>query len=699
MRPFLTLSVGLLALTVTVPAMAQRGLSRASEMGPAQAPAFWIHDDGSVEVNDATGRLIFDDIDAYVASDWFRDNGRRCGLPPEGERVVGEPLDPNEGGVAGGSANDCTCNRTNPSGVYEPDGGVVYRIPVVVHVIQNSSGSQGFISESCVQSQIDILNEDFNALPGSNGAPGNDGRIEFFLATEDPQGNPTNGITYSQNTTWFNDGGNYYNSLAWNTREYLNIYTNSASGALGYVPALGCANIDGQALDRVVILYSTFGSCATASPYTLGRTATHEVGHYLGLEHTFSGGCASASNCYNNGDLICDTNPESQPNYNGCTQTSCGTPDPARNYMDYSNDSCMNNFTPEQNKRMRCILEHYRVQLPCDDCGVAPENDECGNALPATLGSNEGTTTGASTSGVNAALSCSTTGGQAVENDVWYTWTSPGNGFLTMGTCGAAFDSRIVLWNGGSCPSTGSPLVACSDNDCGDDAVFTTLVLEGQQYVVQVGSPNGGSGAFVLDIQFDEITNPPANDDCADRIVIGDGTTEFTNVDATDSGFNDPLGCSSTTGGQVFADVWFEWTAPCTGFADFSTCGSDFESRFSVFTAGCPSGPSNVLVCSDSGCGDDASAQTLVLEGQTLIIRVGSPTEGSEGDGVLEIVCTPIGGDPCPEDVNGDGGVDAADLGLLIGAWGTSNAAADINDDGSVDAADLGLLIGRWGPC
>ena len=92
-------------------------------------------------------------------------------------------------------------------------------------------------------------------------------------------------------------------------------------------------------------------------------------------------------------------------------------------------------------------------------------------------------------------------------------------------------------------------------------------------------------------------------------------------------------------------------------------------------------------------------AQTLVLAGQTLIIRVGSPTEGSEGEGVLEIVCTPIGGDPCPEDINGDDVVDAADLGLLVGAWATSDAAADVNDDGIVDAADLGLVIGRWGPC
>ena len=691
------LGIGVLAISCLASAQGRPSLS--TFQGPQQAPAFWIHDDGTVEVNDRSGQLFFASIDDYVGSDWFRDNGRRCGLPPVDERPIGEPIDPFEGGVAGGSSNDCSCSRTNPSAIYEPVNGPVYRIPVVVHVIQNSAGTQGFISEACVQDQILTLNEDFNALSGSPGAPGNDARIEFFLATEDPQGNPTNGITYSQNSTWFNDGGAYYNSLAWNTREYLNIYTNSASGALGYVPALGCSNIDGQAQDRVVILYSAFGNCATSSPYTGGRTATHEIGHYLGLEHTFSGGCASASNCYQNGDLICDTNPEAQPNYTGCTQTSCGTPDPARNYMDYSQDSCMNNFTPEQNARMRCILDHYRVQLPCDDCGVAPENDECSGALALVEGPNEFTSVGATTSGVDAPLSCSTTSGPDVLNDVWFTWTAPGNGFLALGTCSSPFDTRIVVHNGGSCPTNGSSVLACSDNDCGDDAVLSTLVFEGQQLVVQVGSPDDQSGTFTLDLQFDEITNPPANDDCGNAIAVEVGTTEFTTVDATGSGFDDPLSCSTSTGGQVFADVWFSWTAPCTGFATIGTCGSSFDSRFSVYVGGCPSGPTNALLCGDSGCGDDSSGQSLVVEGQQLLIRVGSPFEGQEGDGVLTIDCVPIGGDPCPEDLNDDGSVDSADLGLAIAAWGTDDAAADLNDDGVVDSADIGLLIAAWGDC
>ena len=89
----------------------------------------------------------------------------------------------------------------------------------------------------------------------------------------------------------------------------------------------------------------TVGRNAPLAPYNQGRTGTHEVGHYLGLYHTFQNGCGG-SNCYASGDRICDTNAESQPEYN-CpnNSSSCGSTDPVRNYMNYSTDTCMNNFT------------------------------------------------------------------------------------------------------------------------------------------------------------------------------------------------------------------------------------------------------------------------------------------------------------------------------------------------------------------
>lgn len=308
---------------------------------------------GVVELEDG-GILVGDHYFAswpqYWASDFFRDKGLRCGLPPwdGGEVIAGGP-------------QDCTMNLTNPAAEYDPKV-KKFRIPIVVHVLQRANGT-GFIPEARVRSQIDILNEDFLALPGSNGAQGTDIQIEFYLATKDPNGQPTNGITYSTNDTWYNDGGQYYNSLAWDTNRYLNIYTNNASGALGYVPFLPQQGGVGSKADRVVCYHEAFGSNPAYPPFHLGRTATHEIGHYLGLWHTFDNGCGNSS-CYTTGDRICDTNPESSPRY-GCPNNpmSCGALSPYHNYMDYTDDDCMTNFTPEQARRERCTLEYYRPNL------------------------------------------------------------------------------------------------------------------------------------------------------------------------------------------------------------------------------------------------------------------------------------------------------------------------------------------------
>lgn len=304
------------------------------------------------------GRIVtpagtFDTWADYFHSSYFRENGLRCGTQIESTTGWAAPDIP----------ADCTANLTNPANIYDP-AVITYRVPVVVHVIQNTSGA-GFLSVEDVESQIEILNEDYLAIPGSPGGPGTNVEIQFYLAEVDPSGNPTNGITYSTNNTWYNDGGSYWNTLAWDPHNYMNIYTNTAGGNLGYVPGLPQQGGVGAKSDRVVILWSSFGrDSAGGPPYDQGRTATHEVGHYLGLWHTFDNGCGSLTSCYTTGDRICDTLPESSPSF-GCpaTKASCGDDDPQENYMDYSDDTCMFEFTPEQARRQRCTLESYRPNL------------------------------------------------------------------------------------------------------------------------------------------------------------------------------------------------------------------------------------------------------------------------------------------------------------------------------------------------
>jgi cysteine-rich repeat protein len=305
------------------------------------------------------------------------------------------------------AASDCSGFATTIKSEYALTNQIL-QIPVVFHIITTNSGT-GNVSDELVKSQIEILNEDYLAKPNTPGEPGNSVGVRFVLATVDPSGKPTTGITRHTSSSWFYDPGPeatnpMKNALAWDTERYLNIYTNDASGALGYAtfPDDNAGKEDG-----VVLLWRSVGRNAPqGGEYNQGRTATHEVGHYLGLLHTFSGG--TCSNTYTSGDLLKDTPPQLYPQ-GGCPSGSetamCGGNADPTNYMDYTYDTCMFHFTLEQVNRMRCSLLNYRQVLidnsvcgdgvvglseVCDDrnttsgdgCSSNCQSDEtCGNKL------------------------------------------------------------------------------------------------------------------------------------------------------------------------------------------------------------------------------------------------------------------------------------------------------------------------------
>jgi hypothetical protein len=250
--------------------------------------------------------------------------------------------------------------------------GSIISIPVVVHVVYNNSNEN--ISDQQIQSQINILNEDFrrqNAdainTPSAFLSVAADTEIEFCLATEDPNGNTSTGITRtstSQSSFSTNDGVKYSSSGgvdAWNPLEYLNIWVCDLSGGL-----LGYAQFPGGTVssDGVVCDYAYFGNMGTAtSPYDLGRTATHEVGHWLNLRHIWGD-----SNC---GNDFCNDTPEHSGSNYGCpsypSTSNCsgnGTSgDMFMNYMDYTDDACMNIFTQDQKNRMIASINNNRSGL------------------------------------------------------------------------------------------------------------------------------------------------------------------------------------------------------------------------------------------------------------------------------------------------------------------------------------------------
>ncbi|HEY8402683.1 MAG TPA: T9SS type A sorting domain-containing protein [Cytophagaceae bacterium] len=251
----------------------------------------------------------------------------------------------------------------------------VYRIPVVVHVIYNNLAKTK-ISYEQVASQINALNNDFrkfNAdtvnIPEQFKPYAADTKIEFCLASRDPNGDFTDGVVYVYNSRDSFDpespsDDTYLKSLSyWPSDQYLNIWVvKLIDGYLGYAQFPSGSGLPGiydnldAATDGVVIDYKAFGTTGTATaPYNLGRTCTHEVGHWLGLKHIWGD-----ETCGN--DFVDDTPEDEGPNNSqNCFDYSSCTGGPAKldmynNYLDYSNDVCMNMFTNGQKLRMHAAL-------------------------------------------------------------------------------------------------------------------------------------------------------------------------------------------------------------------------------------------------------------------------------------------------------------------------------------------------------
>ncbi len=287
-------------------------------------------------------------------------------------------------------------------------------IPVVVHVVYNTAAQN--ISDAMIQSQIDVLNADFRKLnadrtntPAAFQGVAADMEIQFQLATKAPGGAATNGIVRKSTTkTYFEYGGADVNGVfvkqasqggsdAWDPTKYLNMWVCNFGGAssdlLGYATFPTDA---GTFKDGVVMGYKFFGvNPSVGGVFGYGRTATHEVGHWVNLRHIWGD-----ANCGN--DQVSDT-PTQQTSNGGCPtfpKKTCGNTtngDQFMNYMDYVNDQCMNMFTAGQKARAQALFAAggARVSLLSSD-GLGGGTTTC--AAPTGLTSSAITNTSATIS-------------------------------------------------------------------------------------------------------------------------------------------------------------------------------------------------------------------------------------------------------------------------------------------------------------
>ena len=272
---------------------------------------------------------------------------------------------------------------------------------------------------------------------------------------------------------------------------------------------------------------------------------------------------------------------------------------------------------------------------------------------------------------------------------------------------------------------------------------------------------NESNDDWFVDNVLVEAVPQPSNDECGGAAPISNGAIAFDTTGATTSSPFPPVSCNDGNFQTLTTDLWYLYTATCTGTVTMTTCGAaTFNTRLVVYASGaCPSAATPVVACDDdaAGCANGTSTVTfLAPAGASYYVRLGGIN--ASGTGTLTVSCTPacpdadgdgdcdsadncpsvpnanqadgdgdgvgdlcdncpVNANPgqedgdgdgvgdacdtpaCPADLSGDGVVDGADLGSLLAAWGTPNAAADINDDGTVDGADLGALLAAWGSC
>jgi hypothetical protein len=277
-------------------------------------------------------------------------------------------------------------------------------------------------------------------------------------------------------------------------------------------------------------------------------------------------------------------------------------------------------------------------------------------------------------------------GGATAGNDVWYSFTPTCSGNMVIDTFGSAFDTILSVHD--DCPTPGNEhIVGCNDDGFAlpNRASLVNLnYVAGQTYLVRVTGYNNAQGDYT--IRFNDFSPTPANNEAPGAIAITVGTTTFDTCTATTNGVTD---CNRTFG----KDVWFKYTAACTGLTTIDTCGSDFDTVLAVYLGlGTPNAPDTSIACNDDnqndqGCLYQSKVSFSTVQGFQYLVRVGGFTGfngTSSGHGTLHIGCAmPI----CPCDWNHSGTVSVQDIFDFLSSYFAGQG--DFNNSSQTTVQDI----------
>ena len=377
---------------------------------------------------------------------------------------------------------------------------IITTLPVVFHILTDGVGNEN-LSEAVIQAQIDQLNLDFGNGAGSSHTVAADTEVRFCLA----QQNETEVTMFEpgiNRITDYDDGpfsmSDFENTIKpatqWDPTRYLNIWVSDLSaGLLGYAQfpsnsGLSGLNTNGGGAntDGVVVASFTVGSVlnpGTGSPYNLGRTLTHEVGHWIGLRHIWG----DSGNCSN--DDYCADTPDATTSNGGCpTVDSCPSDglgaDMVENYMDYTNDSCMDTFTADQKTRIQAVLAN------------SPRRMELGASTvcsPAIVYEIDG----------------------AIELDN-----------LNLVDCATTFEPTVVVTNMGTTTLTSAVISYAIDEDTAATQSWSGFLFQNQSVTVTLPAMNVSGGNHTLVVQLLS-PNGSTDENTVDNTVVSTAFTVF----------------------------------------------------------------------------------------------------------------------------------------------------------------------------